>query len=514
METLRLTPNEIAMITKLLNQKLFEGIKDTLHSRNERFVKEDGIIDLNNKYFSNQEKTRIVVEGQSGLISLSELCAKEGISEYIFQQWTNEFIQGKFYLSSESGNTSLEEKDVSIDKQKEIVLEVKSGQTSVAEICRRENISHQTFLKWSEGLNSELNRISKVRSLKSSIYYRNRKFVKDCSNIRVFDYLNNYVNFSSEGLFIISESKDVKLDEIKADTILGFQKINNIRYINKYFEKINASLETGDVFIGCMETLSARRNRLKINRIPIVNSLFFSFEFLIKRILPKVSFTKKYYFDITKGNDRLLSKAEGLGRLVSCGFSIMDYKSIDGLLYFVVKKVSEPSFDLSPSYGPFYKMPRLGKNGKTIGVYKFRTMHPYSEYLQDYIIKTNGYADSGKPAGDFRIPIWGKIMRKYWLDELPQLINVLKGEIKLVGIRPVSKRYFQDIPKAMQKLRIGQKPGCIPPYVSLNFSGDVMSVLQAEKKYLEDKIENPYFTDIKYFFSALYNIIFRHKRSA
>ena len=135
----------------------------------------------------------------------------------------------------------------------------------------------------------------------------------------------------------------------------------------------------------------------------------------------------------------------------------MDFKSINGLIYFVVKKETEPSYDLNPSYGPIYRMPRLGKNGKIIKVFKFRTMHPYSEYLQDYVLRVNGYAESGKPAEDFRIPVWGKFMRRIWLDELPQLLNVLKGDMKLVGIRPVSQRYFQDIPKEMQKLRLNSK---------------------------------------------------------
>ena len=105
-------------------------------------------------------------------------------------------------------------------------------------------------------------------------------------------------------------------------------------------------------------------------------------------------------------------------------------------------------------------------------------------------------------------------MRRFWLDEIPQLINVLKGEMKLVGIRPVSKRYFQDIPAEMQKLRLMQKPGCIPPYVALDREGNVMSVLQSEREYLEAKIRYPYTTDTKYFFKAIFNIIFKHKRSA
>ncbi len=159
-------------------------------------------------------------------------------------------------------------------------------------------------------------------------------------------------------------------------------------------------------------------------------------------------------------------------------------------------------------------MPRIGKNGKIIKVYKMRTMHPYAEYLHSYILKLHGYAESGKPANDFRLTPWGKFMRKYWLDELPQLINVLKGDLKLVGVRPISQRYFLDIPKDLQELRLRHKPGCIPPYVALNRKGNVKSVLQAEREYLEEKTRNPYTTDIKFFFKAIFNIVFRRKRSA
>jgi lipopolysaccharide/colanic/teichoic acid biosynthesis glycosyltransferase len=159
-------------------------------------------------------------------------------------------------------------------------------------------------------------------------------------------------------------------------------------------------------------------------------------------------------------------------------------------------------------------MPRLGRNGDMIGVYKFRTMHPYAEYLQDYVLKMNGYAESGKPKDDFRLTPWGKILRRYWLDELPQLLNVLKGELKIVGVRPISKRYFQDVPKDLQILRLRQKPGCIPPYVALNRHGNVTSVLQAEREYLTLAINHSIVTDFHYFFMALYNILVKNKRSA
>lgn len=463
------------------------------------------------KVFKEEEKLRIVIDGQTNLIPLEELCLKEGISLDTFNQWTKEYLINN---GSPSSNTQIGSKTKPEYKYR-IVIEGKSGETSIAEICRRENISQEIFLEWCEEFMLIRNRSGILHKLNSPIYQKNKELIRTISGIEVFKYGENYVDMNSINSLVVLKSNSQRLNQAEnLRNVVSLEKINDVRYINKYFEKVNSKLGNGGVFMGCLETFTARKERLPISKIPVLNNIYFAFEFFMKRILPKVSFTKKYYFDFTKGNDRLLSKAEGLGRLVSCGFTIMDFKSIDGLLYFIVKKTRQPHFDDSPSYGPLYKMPRLGKNGKIIGVYKFRTMHPYSEYLQDYIVNAHGYANTGKPANDFRIPKWGKFMRRLWLDEVPQLLNVLKGELKLVGVRPVSERYFQDIPKEMQKLRLTQIPGCIPPYVALNRKGNVMSVLQSEKEYLVEKIKNPYSTDFKYFLKAVYNIVIKHKRSA
>ena len=502
------------MITKLQNQSFLEEVKQRIYFNNFLNSSNGGGINVfkKEKKFSLEERTKIVVEGQSGAITIDEICAREGISPSIFYHWTQDFLR---INSFESKVIFPELSELAEDEKFRIVIEGKTGVTSIAQICRREKITQNIFLDWSqEFLNVRKRNLLNLK-IKNPVYQKNKELISNISNAEVFNYFENYIDLSTNRSVVILRSDSLRLDKVKdIDNVVSLQKVNDIRYINKHFEKINSKLQKDGIFIGCLETFTARKQRKSINSIPIISSIYFAFEFLFKRILPKVSFTKKYYFDITKGNDRLLSKAEGLGRLVSCGFSIMDYKTIDGLLYFVVKKVDEPTYDINPSYGPVYKMSRIGKNGKMIGVYKFRTMHPYSEYLQDYIVNANGYAKTGKPADDFRIPVWGKFMRRLWLDELPQLYNVLKGELKLVGIRPVSKRYFQDIPKEMQKLRLTQIPGCIPPYVSLNRAGNVMSVLNAEKEYLEEKLRSPFTTDTKYFFNAIFNIVINHKRSA
>jgi lipopolysaccharide/colanic/teichoic acid biosynthesis glycosyltransferase len=340
-------------------------------------------------------------------------------------------------------------------------------------------------------------------------------FIKECGT-EAHDYFSKFADLESKETLVVSTSTVFNIinNRNTFNVIINLKQMNDFRFINKVFEGANSKLQNGDLFITCVETYSARKRKKSISKIPVIRSIYFGMEFIFMRVFPKLPWFKKVYFFVTKGRNRVLSKAEAFGRLASCGFEIQDYQSFNGLMYIITKKVKEPAFNMRPSYGPIYTMPRIGKNGKIIGVYKFRTMHPYAEYLHDYILKENGYAETGKPADDFRLTPWGKYLRRYWLDELPQLINVMKGDLKLVGVRPISERYLKDIPGDLRELRLKQKPGCIPPYVALDRKSSVESVLQAEREYLLEKEKHPYITDVKYFFKAVFNIIFRRKRSA
>ncbi|MES2678870.1 MAG: sugar transferase [Bacteroidota bacterium] len=345
---------------------------------------------------------------------------------------------------------------------------------------------------------------------------KRKGLILEKSGDEVYRFLSGFVDLESDTTLVVSTTNvfNILNHQGPITSIVNLSRNNDIRFLNKFFETVNLKLKKNHVFICCFETFSSRRKRKKIGRWPVIRLIYFFMEFIFMRVFPKLPVFKKFYFFFTGGRNRLLSKAEVLGRLASCGFEICDYNSFNGLMYVVSKKIEMPAFNMNPSYGPLYKMPRMGKDGKIIGVYKFRTMHPYAEYLQDYILRIHGYAESGKPANDFRLTPWGLLLRKYWLDELPQLINVLKGELKLVGVRPISKRYFDDIPKDLQELRLKQKPGCIPPYVALNRRSSVDAVVEAEREYLLEKIKHPYTTDTRYFFKAIFNIIFRRKRSA
>jgi len=294
--------------------------------------------------------------------------------------------------------------------------------------------------------------------------------------------------------------------------LVNLKKINDILRINKFFEEINAKLPLGGLYINQVETYSLRKKRILKKYPPGVNWLIYTIDFVLKRVMPKLWSTKKLYFLITNGRNRVMSKAETFGRLYSCGFEIIDEQMINGALYFVARKTSEPVFDSNPTYGPLIKLRRFGKGGKKIGVYKMRTMHPYSEYLQAYVYEKSSLQDGGKFADDFRITSVGGFMRKFWLDELPMFINVFKGEMKIVGVRPLSTHYFGLYTEELKERRLKYKPGLVPPFY-VDMPVTLEEIMASEMKYLDAYEKHPFRTDVSYFFKAFYNILIKKARS-
>lgn len=165
-----------------------------------------------------------------------------------------------------------------------------------------------------------------------------------------------------------------------------------------------------------------------------------------------------------------------------------------------------------PSSGILFKMKRIGQDGKLITVYKLRTMHPYAEYVQDYVWKKHSLQAGGKLNNDFRITSWGRFLRRWWIDELPMIFNLLKGDLKLVGVRPLTAHYLSLYREDLRARRLKHKPGLIPPFYA-DLPDTLEEIMASEEKYLEAYEESPIKTDIKYFFKALFNIVIRHARS-
>ena len=146
--------------------------------------------------------------------------------------------------------------------------------------------------------------------------------------------------------------------------------------------------------------------------------------------------------------------------------------------------------------------PRVGKENKDFTLIKFRTMHDGSEKMGSLTVGRR----------DQRITRVGHFLRKYKLDELPQLLNVIKGDMSLVGPRPEVRRYV-DMYNEDQKRVLLVRPG-LTDHASLGFlhenellgnSSDpertyieeiMPAKLELNKKYLQDRSLKNYFSII------------------
>ena len=119
---------------------------------------------------------------------------------------------------------------------------------------------------------------------------------------------------------------------------------------------------------------------------------------------------------------------------------------------------------LKEDKGPlFYEQLRYGKNGKVFRLYKFRSMcigadEKLKEYLANNEEARKEFKKTHKLQNDPRITKIGNFLRKTSLDELPQVINILKGEMSFVGPRPVVEKEVEDYGKNKDKF-LSVKPG-------------------------------------------------------
>ena len=217
--------------------------------------------------------------------------------------------------------------------------------------------------------------------------------------------------------------------------------------------------------------------------------------------------------DEVKLKIHLDNKSIYYGYFVYHGFKIKSIVELTKKIIVDIYKIKTIQLISDKRYSMLIKLPRTGKDGKRIFVYKLRTMQPYSEYIQDFVIERNGLNEDGTIRNDFRITKWGMFLRKYWLDELPMLINFIKGDLKLIGVRPLSDVMLSTYPKDFVKERNKYKPGLIPPYY-IDKPDCFDELIESERRYLEKYSKSGIFTDIVYFCKFLNAIIFRGIRSS
>ena len=113
----------------------------------------------------------------------------------------------------------------------------------------------------------------------------------------------------------------------------------------------------------------------------------------------------------------------------------------------------------SPGAGPIFTQQRVGRDGKIFKFYKFRSMIPNAEQKLDEVLKYNEMdGPVFKMKDDVRITRVGKFIRKYGIDELPQLFNIVKGDMSIVGPRPALPREVEQY-KDYERQRLFVTPG-------------------------------------------------------
>jgi lipopolysaccharide/colanic/teichoic acid biosynthesis glycosyltransferase len=165
---------------------------------------------------------------------------------------------------------------------------------------------------------------------------------------------------------------------------------------------------------------------------------------------------------------------------------------------------------LESTGGGFYRQVRVGKNGVDFRLWKFRTMQTGADKKG---LLTIGGRDS-------RVTRIGFYLRKYKLDELPQLINVLVGDMSIVGPRPEVRKYVELYTQDQRKV-LSVKPG-ITDYASIEYSNENELLAQSEnpeKTYIDEVLpaklelnqkylnDQGFLTDLKIIFQTIGKII-------
>ncbi|MCZ7557083.1 MAG: sugar transferase [Bacteroidia bacterium] len=139
-----------------------------------------------------------------------------------------------------------------------------------------------------------------------------------------------------------------------------------------------------------------------------------------------------------------------------------------------------------------YRATRTGRNGVPFALYKFRSMRTDADRIGSGITS----------AGDTRITPVGRFLRRSKLDELPQLINVLKGQMSLVGPRPEDPRFVEHYPEHLRDI-LKYRPGMTSPAsIAFRNENSLLTGDNHEKLYIEQILPEKLRIDLAYCQSA------------
>lgn len=313
----------------------------------------------------------------------------------------------------------------------------------------------------------------------------------------------------------INNFKGKNVDELdltgsyKKSSILSVlpKRIDSYLNIDKELAQRYQTLDNGGVILLRAKIGDKVENKILNISFKPISWLIYLVYFFFFRVLPKTPIINKLLLLISLGKWRSISKTETWGRLAFAGFDVINEIELqNGEDLIVARKLYTPFEQSIPSFYPIISLNRVGYLGETIRIFKLRSMYPYSEFLQQKIYEMNSLDNTGKFKDDFRITRYGKYVRKFWLDELPQVINWLRGDIKIVGIRAMSFQYFSLYPQWYKDLYYSVKPGFVSPIFDDNTTS-FDDIVEIEGNYLKRFIKNKIKTDISFFFETAFQIL-------
>jgi lipopolysaccharide/colanic/teichoic acid biosynthesis glycosyltransferase len=303
---------------------------------------------------------------------------------------------------------------------------------------------------------------------------------------------------NSEFISNLNEQNLNEIGQLTNNNYLIYHKplINDWYIINQEFENLYKQLENGGFLI-----VKYRSREQDLQNKVFVFTLY---KIGLHEFLAKIPHISNLFNFFTRGKNKLLSSIEVKGRSYYNGFKMIKEISNSSDNILVLQKDKTPSNNPNPSFFLFTKLNRVSLHGNIVKILKIRSMYPYSEFLQKEIYESNSLDNNGKFLNDPRITTFGKFIRKYWIDEVPQIFELLNGKIKLVGIRAMSQHFFSLYSEDYKELYYNTKPGIISPIFSddSNF-GEIEKI---EKQYLLEYQKKPYITDFKYFWLTVKSI--------
>lgn len=193
-------------------------------------------------------------------------------------------------------------------------------------------------------------------------------------------------------------------------------------------------------------------------------------------------------------------------RLIDISISFLGLVILSPLLLLIAALIK-----LESKGAAIFSQYRIGHKGKKFKMYKFRSMVEDAELLKKNLVEKNEMSGPMfKMKRDPRVTKIGKFIRKTSIDEIPQLLNVLKGEMSLVGPRPSLESEVNDFEKWMLK-RLDVKPG-LTCYWQVSGRNDIgfEQWMNLDIKYVD---ERSIFVDIKLIFKTIFLLLGdRHAR--